>query len=87
MRVKIIEAMSLGKTVIATTIAASGIEYTDGKNLLLADTPEQFVTQVQRCVEHPDLCNDIGNNVRKLVLEKYSNQAITKRLLDFYNKL
>lgn len=87
MRVKIIEAMSLGKTVIATTIAASGIEYTDGKNLLLADTPEQFVAQVQRCIEHPDLCNDIGNNARKLVLEKYSNQAITKRLLDFYNKL
>lgn len=86
-RVKIIEAMSLGKTVITTTVGAAGIECADGKDLLIADTPEQFVAQLQRCQEQPGCCRQIGENARKLVTEKYSNQALSKRLVGFYNKI
>jgi glycosyltransferase involved in cell wall biosynthesis len=86
-RVKIIEAMSLGKTVITTTVGAAGIDYVDGRDLLLADTPEQFAAQVRRCAENPELCRQIGDNARSLILEKYGNEAITKRLIDFYNKI
>ncbi|MBP5189471.1 MAG: glycosyltransferase [Bacteroidales bacterium] len=85
-RVKIIEAMSLGKTVITTSVGAAGIDYADGKNILIADTPEQFTAQVRRCVEQPDFCRLLGDNARALILEKYNNQTLIKRLIDFYNK-
>ena len=61
-RVKIIEAMSAGKAVVTTTIGAEGIGCTDGKDVLIADTPEQFVEQLQRCVDNPEFRKQIGSN-------------------------
>ena len=86
-RVKIIEAMSMGKTVITTTVGAQGIECADGTHLLIADTPQQFADQLQRCTDNPELCRQIGQNARRLIEEKYSNTAISKCLVDFYNKI
>ena len=86
-RVKIIEAMSVGKTVISTTIGAEGIDYTDGKNILIADTPEEFVTQIKRCVEDNEFCSNIGKNAYDLVANHYNNELLTKKLIGFYDKL
>src|SRR5574344_324427 len=86
-RVKIIEAMAIGKTVITTTIGAQGINYTDGVNLLIANTPEEFVRQVKRCVEQPDFCSQIGQNAFNLIADEYDNTKLTCRLLDFYHTL
>lgn len=85
-RVKIIEAMSAGKTVIATTIGAEGIAYTDGKNILLADTPDQFVQQLKHCVDDPDFCQQVGRNAYTLIAEEYGNQRLTEKMLSFYEK-
>ena len=85
-RVKIIEAMSIGKTVISTSVGADGIHYTDGKNLLIADTPEQFVEQIERCVIDADFCREVGRNAFALIEEEYGNEGLTRKLLDFYEK-
>src|SRR6202034_846428 len=45
-RLKILEAMAMGKAVVSTTIGAEGIEYTDGKNILLGDAPQDFADKV-----------------------------------------
>ena len=41
-RLKIYEAMAMGKPVISTTIGAEGLPVADGKELLIADEPEAF---------------------------------------------
>ncbi|MCR5822032.1 MAG: glycosyltransferase family 4 protein, partial [Bacteroidales bacterium] len=86
-RVKIIEARSAGKTVISTTIGAEGILCTDGVDILLADTPEQFATHVKRCIDDKDFCQSIGRNAYNLIAEKYNNKTLTSRLTDIYGKL
>ena len=86
-RVKIIEAMSAGKTVVTTTIGAQGIDCEPGRHLLIADTPDQFVVQLQRLVDHPDLCNEIGNNAYNLINEKYNPEQLTQKLTNFLQKL
>ena len=86
-RIKIIEAMSLGKPVISTTVGASGIAYTEGENLLIADTPEDFVAQTKRLVDDPKLCTAIGVNARNLVENQYSQEALAKKLVAFYETL
>ena len=86
-RVKIIEAMSVGKTVISTSIGAEGIEYTDGKNILIADTPDEFVKQIKRCLADDEFCTEIGKNASELVANSYNNKLLTKKLITFYNKL
>lgn len=85
-RVKIIEAMSAGKAVVSTTVGAQGIPFTDGENLLIADSPEQFADQIQRCVEDKAFRIRLGENARRFVCETYSSEMLTKKLLAFYEK-
>jgi len=87
MRVKIIQGMALGKTIISTTIGAEGINYTDGKNILIADTPEEILRQVEKCMKDKKLCSSIGHEARKLILENYSNESIGKKVIDFLESL
>lgn len=86
-RVKIIEAMSAGKAVITTHVGAEGIKYTDGTNILIADTPEQFVEQIQRCVSQPEFCRQVGQNAYALICEEYGNERLAQKVIDFYQKL
>ena len=86
-RVKIIEAMAAGKAVVTTTIGAQGIEYTDGENLLVADTPEQFAAQIKRLVEDQDYCHSVGDAAARLVTEYYDVKRLTAQLLQFYDKI
>ena len=85
LRIKIIEAMAHGKTVIATTTAAKGIDYTDGNNILIADTPAQFIKQIKLCTDNPQFAHQIGLNAHQFAQNHYSIDAVTSKLTDFYN--
>jgi len=85
-RVKIIEAMSIGKTVVTTTVGAQGIDYTDGENILIADTPEQFARQIKRCLEDDAFCSRVGEAAARLVNDQYDRKKLAEELIDFYNK-
>jgi len=82
-RVKIIEAMSAGKTVVTTTTGAQGIEARNGEHLLIADTADDFVRQIRRCVDDPDFCQQIGHNAYQLIAETYNTATLTQQLIDF----
>jgi hypothetical protein len=47
-RLKIYEAMGAGKAVVSTTVGAEGLDVHDGRDILLADTPESFASAVVR---------------------------------------
>jgi len=86
-RVKIIEGMSLGKTIISTTIGAEGINYTDGENLLIANTPEEFIEKFKCCIDDPELCSRIGFNARKLIEKEHNIPVVTEKLIGLYRSL
>ena len=85
-RVKIIEAMSVGKTVITTTVGAQGIDYTDGENLLIANTPQEFAQQIKRCLDDDDFCHRVGAAAERLIAEQYNEGKLADKLLKFYNE-
>lgn len=82
-RVKIIEAMSASKTVVTTRIGAQGIDAHDGEHLLIADTADDFVRQIRRCVTNPDFCQKIGHNAYQLIAKNYNIQVLTQQMIDF----
>lgn len=45
-RLKIYEAMGAGKAVISTTIGAEGLDYHDGRDIVIADAPDIFAQRV-----------------------------------------
>ena len=87
MRVKIIQGMALGKTIISTRIGAEGIPVENGKNIFFADTPEEFIKVISHCIKNPQTCKQSGINGRKFAEENYSNQSAGKRLEIFYKAL
>ena len=87
MRVKIIEGMASGKAIVSTTVGAEGINYINNKNILIADTPDDFVSAILRLKNDKEFTKSIGLNARKLVEEEYDNNKIGKDLLTFYESL
>lgn len=86
-RLKILEAMSLGKPVIATTKAAEGIPFTNGENILIADDADFFVSQIKRCVKESELLKRLGGSAKQLIREHYNPSHIGQQLLMFYLSL
>lgn len=86
-RVKIIEAMALGKVVIATSLAAEGIHASHKKNILLSDSPEGLAELISLAVAHPGLRKDISENAKKFAEEKFDNKIIAKKLVSFYDSI
>ncbi len=85
-RVKILEAMALGKTIVCTQLARQGIEAENGVHLLQADSPRAFADAILKCLNDENLCKQIGENARKLVEEKYDNKKIIDNIIQFYKQ-
>jgi sugar transferase (PEP-CTERM/EpsH1 system associated) len=71
-QLKVLEAMASGTPVVATTLAAAGIEARDGEHLLVADAPEAFARHVVRVLRDPTLAGFLAANGRRLVEERYT---------------
>ncbi|RKD18959.1 glycosyl transferase family 4 [Pelobium manganitolerans] len=87
MRVKIIEAMALGKCIIATSIAAEGIAYHHDRDILIADSTDHFYKQILRCFTDRNLVNRIGEGARKLVERNHNQKLYGEKLMKVYESL
>jgi glycosyltransferase involved in cell wall biosynthesis len=75
-RLKILESMSLGTTVVSTSVGAEGIDCRHGEHLYIADTREDFIDRVGELLEDRNLAELLRRNARKLVDTRYSWQVI-----------
>ncbi|MCB0380652.1 MAG: glycosyltransferase family 4 protein [Flavobacteriales bacterium] len=83
MRVKIIEAMALQKTVIGTAIAFEGISCENKKNVLVANNKDEFVRLLEDCFNDKGMVDLISKNARLLIEENYDNKQIVRELIRF----
>ena len=86
-RIKIIESMAMGKTVITTRVGAEGILYKEDVNLIIAENKAKMVEAIRSLNVNPDIAVRIGHAARKLVEETYDNRKIIARLLMFYEQI
>ena len=87
MRIKIIEGMALGKSIVSTSIGAEGIGVTHGRNILIADDPEKFTASIESLLNNFDKFEAIGSNAREFVAENYDNLSISRALAGFYKEM
>jgi glycosyltransferase involved in cell wall biosynthesis len=86
-RVKIIEALALGKVVIATSIAAEGLGVTDNINILIANSKEDFLKQITKCLEKSEVCLKISENAAIFAQENFNTLKNSQKLIALYNRL
>lgn len=86
MRVKIIEGLAMGKTIISTAIGAEGIKYTENVNMLIGNTPEEFISRIRECIANPSRALEIGKSARDLAVTRYENSVLGKEVISFYKQ-
>ena len=86
-RIKIIESMAMGKTVITTRVGAEGILYDEDVNIIIAENKAKMVEAIRSINENPQIAVTIGQAARRLVEETYDNRKIIARLLMFYEQI
>jgi glycosyltransferase involved in cell wall biosynthesis len=86
MRIKIIEGMSLGKTIVTTPVGTEGISTTHAKNIWVAETPSDFINTIGNLIENKILCEKTGMNAIRYIQEHFDNDVLASELDGFYKK-
>ncbi len=83
-RLKLLEAMAMGRPVVATRLGAEGYPVTDGRELLLADTPADFAAAVVTLLRTPERRVELGQAARAFVERWYDWRTIVPRVEAVY---
>jgi len=86
MRVKVIEGMALGKTIITTPIGTEGIETTNNSNILIANTADEFYQHIINTLTNKQLCVNIGKSAMEFIRKQYDVKYIARELERFYKQ-
>ena len=85
-RLKIVESLAIGTPVVSTTIGAQGLDLVHNANILLADTPQDFATQILRGLARPPLRHHLTSNGLQTARERFSWRRIGARLAATYHR-
>ena len=79
-RLKIFEAMSMGRTVVSTTIGAEGLPVTPGQDIEIADEPEPFARAVLQLLRDEGQRRRLEQAARQLVVERYDWTVVAQEM-------
>jgi polysaccharide biosynthesis protein PslH len=79
-RLKIFEAMGMARAVVSTTIGAEGLPVTDGRDIVIADTPRTFADAVVTLIREPARRAQLERAARDLVVTRYDWSAVAGQL-------
>jgi glycosyltransferase involved in cell wall biosynthesis len=87
MRVKLLEALAAGKAVVASPVAAAGLDVTVGEELVLADTDEEFAEAIVTLVRDETARSKLGHNAREWALRDLTWDSRAKEWERLYRSL
>ncbi|MBI2842832.1 MAG: glycosyltransferase [Armatimonadetes bacterium] len=83
-RLKILEALSMGKAVVSTSMGAEGLEVEHSRHILIADDPATFADQVVSMLNTPESAAALGAAGRELARSRYDWEILARRLEEAY---
>jgi len=84
-RMKILDAASMGVPFVTTTVGVEGIPVENSVHCFVADTPEDFMEAIIK-LKDSELRQRFAVNANRLVKEHYSLEALKKNRLEIYNR-
>ena len=78
-RLKIFEALAMGKAVVSTGVGAEGLPIVPGQHFLQAETPADFAQAVIGLLKDTGRRHSLGAAGRRLVEEQYSWTQVTRQ--------
>lgn len=84
-RIKILEALALGRPVVSTSIGAEGLNLRDGVEVLIADTSDGFARACLKLAGNSELRKNLSRNGRLRFLELYEFDNVSRGFADELN--
>lgn len=82
-RMKILEAAQLNVPVVTTTVGCEGLPLHDGENCFVTNDADEFVEDIIK-IQDSTLRSVFVANMRKLILSKYSLEALKESRVSLY---
>jgi sugar transferase (PEP-CTERM/EpsH1 system associated) len=83
-RLKVLDAMAMGKAMVSTSLGCEGIAARSGEHLITADTPTAFADAAVALLNDASRRRALGAAARRLVEQKYAWSVVGDQLLDAY---
>lgn len=77
---KLLEAMAMRLPCITSRLSNNAIGAEDGKEILVADSPEAYAQHILHLLDHPDAAAQLADNALVFVKEKFDWVAMNARL-------
>ena len=87
MRVKIIEGLALGKAILSTTLGAEGIAVRDGHDIVLRDSPADWLAALRTWGRGELPTAAIGTAAVHTATDLYDNRRVVARFVELYEQL
>jgi glycosyltransferase involved in cell wall biosynthesis len=65
-RLKILDAMAMGKAIVSTSVGCEGLKVNNGENILIADDPKDFAHRTTALLKNEKMRLSLENNARSL---------------------
>ncbi|MBI3208441.1 MAG: glycosyltransferase [Candidatus Solibacter usitatus] len=85
--IKIMEAMAMRKAIVTTPAGINGLDLENGRDVLVAQTGEQFAAAIRELMEHPERRGALEDQARRTVERDFDWRAIGARQAELYRKL
>lgn len=85
-RLKVLDAMAMGKPVVSTSIGCEGLEVLHNRDILICDEPTGFAQHVLALLADPAQRKRLGASARQTVEHKYSWEMIGQALEKAYRE-
>ena len=86
-KLKILDALAMGKAIVAHPCAVEGIDVSDGENVLLAESAEDFDRCIESLLADSERRKQLERSARKLAVAKYSFDSIGRNMRARYSML
>jgi len=84
-RLKVLEAMAMGKAIVSTALGCEGFDLVPGQELVVADTPAAFAGAVVSLLRDPSRRTRLGRAARRFAGSRYDWRTIVPKMERVYD--
>ena len=86
-RLKILEAMAIGRPVVSTSIGCEGLDVSAGENIFIANDSKRFAELTVELLRNEDMRKMVAEKAREFVVASYDWDVIARKLLGVYGRM
>ncbi|MBI1278901.1 MAG: glycosyltransferase [Anaerolineaceae bacterium] len=86
-QIKVLEAFLTATPLVATSVALRGLDVQHERQVLIADTPDDYANAVLRLLADPELRRRIGEAGRKYVEQNHDLRVTTTHMVEIYKQV